>query len=79
MKARKMIIRIIALLMALLMGLGIFGFIFQIMTSAADATTIAEIAKTGSQGNPSWFIYAALAAVLIIIVCVVVPKMTKKK
>jgi len=77
MKARKTIVRIVALAMAILMGLSVFAIFFRMF--AADESTIAAIAQTGSRGNPSWFIYAALVAVLIIIVCVVVPKMTKKK
>lgn len=79
MKKRKLMVRIVALLMALLMGISVFALAFQLLARGADATTIAAIAATGDQGAPKWPIYAGLVAVLVIVVCVVVPKMMKKK
>lgn len=80
MKQRKIFIRIVALLMALLMMGGVFGGIMQIVASAADTPVLTAVAATGSEANATrWPIYAAVAAVFIIIVCVVVPIVTKKK
>ncbi len=79
MKQRKLMIRIVALLMALLMGVGVFAGVYSIFARAADETTLAAVAATGSQQSASWPIYVAIAAVLLVIVCIVIPKMTKKK
>lgn len=72
-------VRIVALLMALMLFAGIFIGILSIFARAADETALVAIAATGDQGMTKWPIYVGLAAVLIVIVCVVVPKMTKKK
>jgi hypothetical protein len=80
MKRRKMVIRIVALFMALLMVMGVVALALQIVAYSADATTLAAVAATGSELNETrWPIYAAVGAVLVIIVCVVVPIITKKK
>ena len=75
MKARKWMVRIVALLMAVLMGISVFAIFFKMF--ATDGTTVA-IAATGVQSSPSWVIYVGLAAILIIGVCFVIPKMMKK-
>lgn len=80
MKNRKIMVRIVALLMALLMAAGVFGVVLQIIAYSADTTTIAAVASTGSEANETrWPIYAAAGAVLVIIICVVVPIITRKK
>jgi len=43
-----------------------------------ESTTF-DIAATGVQSPAPWPIYLAIAAVLFIIVCVVIPKLIKKK
>jgi hypothetical protein len=80
MKQRKIMIRIVAFLMALLMVAGVFGLALQIFASAAEETTLVAVSATGSEAATTrWPIYAAVGAVFIIIVCVVVPMITKKK
>lgn len=80
MKNRKIMVRIVALFLALLMAAGVFGIALQIIAYSADTTTLTAVAATGDDANPTrWPVYAAAAAVLVIIVCVVVPMITKKK
>ena len=80
MKNRKIFVRIVALFMALLMALSVLGFVFSIMASAADTSLLTAVVATGSEARETrWPIYAAVGAVLVVIVCVVVPMMTKKK
>ncbi len=78
MKQRKLIVRIIALVMALLMCISVFAIILQIFARAADTTTMAAIAATGGQTS-KLPVFLGLAAVLVVIVCIVVPKLIKKK
>lgn len=80
MKNRKIFVRIVALFMALLMALSVLGVVFSIMASAADTSLLTAVVATGSEARETrWPIYAAVGAVLVVIVCVVVPMMTKKK
>ena len=76
MKQRKIFVRVVALLMAT----SVFGVVFSIIASAADTTVLTAVTQTGSRANETkWPIYAAVAAVFVIIVTVVVPIITKKK
>ena len=80
MNQRKIVIRIVALLLALLMATSVFGVVFSIIASAADTTVLTAVAQTGSRANEvKWPILAAVTAVFVIIICVVVPIITKKK
>ncbi len=80
MKQRKLFIRIVALLMALLMAGSVIVVALQIFASAADSTVLTAVAATGSQANETrWPIYAALAAFLVVVVLIVIPIITKKK
>ncbi len=40
MKQRKTVVRVVALLLALLMGLSVFAIVFQILAHGADTTTM---------------------------------------
>ncbi|MGI6248257.1 MAG: hypothetical protein ACOYJX_02445 [Acutalibacteraceae bacterium] len=82
MKNRKIFVRIVALLLALLMAAGVFGIVLQIIAYSADETLLAPVtvAATGSpEGEVKWPVYVAVAAVLVIIICVAVPLISKKK
>jgi len=77
MKARKWMVRIVAFGMAFLMLLSAVVILIQIFAHSVDGTTVA-IAATGVQSSSPWVIYVGLAAILIIGVCFVIPKMMKK-
>lgn len=78
MNRRKTIIRIVALLMAILMGLSVFAIIFQIL--AADGTALAaSVSATGSDKSTGYVPYIAGAAVLVVALALILPKMRKKK
>ncbi len=80
MKNRKIMVRIVALFLALLMAAGVLGIALQIIAYSADTTTLTAVAATGSEANETrWPVIVAAGAVLVIVVCVVVPMMTKKK
>lgn len=76
MKSRKIIVRVVALIMAVLIGLSVFAVLFQIF--AADSAVLTSIAKTGSSSSPPWAVYVGLVAVLVVGLCIVLPKMLKK-
>jgi len=78
MNRRKTIIRIVALLMAILMGLSVFAIIFQIL--AADETALAaSVSATGSDKSTDYVPYIAGAAVLVVALLFILPKLRKKK
>jgi di/tricarboxylate transporter len=72
---RTWTVRIVAIVMAVLLLLGIFSLLFNSAFAAGD---IAEIAATGSQDTPKWPIFAAVGALVVIVVCAVIPKLNKK-
>ena len=72
---RTLTIRIVAIVMAALLLLSIFTMLFH---SAFAADELVEIAATGSQDTPKWPIFAAVGAVVVIAVCVIIPKLNKK-
>ena len=69
-------IRITALVLALLIVGSVF--IAAITSAAALDPTAAAIPDTGSDGVPKAPIIIGAAAVLLAVVCVVVPKIAKK-
>lgn len=78
MKNRKVIVRVVALFMALLMGLSVFAIVFQILAHGAD-TTMETIAQTGSDSGPRIAIFLAIGAVVAVGICLVIPAFLKKK
>ena len=69
---RTLAVRIVAIILAVIMGLGVFAVLFN----SFAVNDIAAIA-TGSQDTPKWPILAAVGALIVIIICVVVPKLKK--
>lgn len=76
MKNRKLFIRIVCILLAVLLfgsGLTVLFYAF-----AADSAA-AGIPATGIDSNtPKWPIYAVVSAIVLIIACLVIPKLKKK-
>jgi len=72
---RTWTVRIVAIVMAVVLLLGVFSLLFNSSFAAGDIT---EIAATGSQDTPKWPIFAAVGALAVIIACVVIPKLNKK-
>lgn len=79
MKQRKTVVRVVALLLALLMGLSVFAIVFQILAHGADTTTMETIAQTGSDNGPRMAIILAIGAVVVVGICLVIPAFLKKK
>ncbi len=74
MKKRNIFIRITAIILCAIMVLGVFSA--AIYAFAADVST-APIPTTGSPDN-TWLILIAVVAILVIVACVVIPKIKKK-
>ena len=66
-------IRIVALIMAALMVLSLGSILFQTVF-AAEAVPV-----TGSADSEKWPIFVALGALLLVVVCAVLPSFKKKK
>ena len=78
MKYRKYIIRAVALLLAVLMGVSALAVLFNVFS--ADESLIEAVAQTGRDPNETkWPLYVGVGAVLLIIILVVVPMISKKK
>lgn len=79
MKQRKTVVRVVALLMALLMGLSVFAIVFQILAHGADTTALESIAQTGSSDGPPTALFIAIGALVVVGLCVAIPAFLKKK
>ncbi|NLP47476.1 MAG: hypothetical protein GX345_00860 [Clostridiales bacterium] len=78
MKYRKLIIRVVALILAVLMGLSVLAVLFNIL--AVNVGAIETIVQTGDDPSQvKWPLYVGLSALLLIIVLVLVPMFNKKK
>lgn len=78
MKYRKFIIRAVALLLAVLMGVSVLAVLFNVFS--ADESLMQTLAQTGNNPNETkWPLYVGVGAVLLIIILVVVPMISKKK
>ena len=75
MKDRSLFVRITAIVLCALMVLG--ALTAAISAFATDITLIAT-PDTGSR-NSMWVIIAAAVAVMVIVVCLLLPKFVKKK
>ena len=70
----KIVVRVVAIIMAALMLLGVVSMIFNVAFAADELTAI----NTGSGDLPKWAFIALGAAVVVIVLCAVIPKMKKK-
>ena len=71
-------IRIVALILAIIMAGGVLIVAFSNIAGAVDATMLISSPATGTHGVPKAPIIIGIAAVLLIIGCIVVPKIAKK-
>lgn len=79
MKQRKTVVRVVALLLALLMGLSVFAIVFQILAHGADTTALESVAQTGSREGPPTAVFVAVGAIVVLGICVAIPAFIKKK
>ena len=68
-------VRIVAIVMAALLLLSVFSLLFH---SSFAADEMIETVATGSGGTSKWPIFAAVGALLVIVVCAIIPKLKKK-
>lgn len=76
MNKRNLFVRITAIVLCALMVLSVFGA--AIYAFADDATAQAASVNTGSPDN-TWVIVAIVAAILVVVACIVIPRINKKK
>lgn len=76
MKGRNLFVRIIALVLCAIMVLGVATA--AIAAFAAEPDAVVASPETGSR-SMVWVIIAVVAAVAVIVGCLVVPKIAKKK
>ena len=72
------VIRIVALILALIMAGGVLIVAFSNLAGAVDATTLAASPATGTRGVPKAPVIIGIVAVLVIVACVIIPKAVKK-
>ncbi|MCL2509078.1 MAG: hypothetical protein FWF05_07880 [Oscillospiraceae bacterium] len=72
---KKLLVRALAIVMTALMLLSVFAILFN----TVFASDVNSLPATGSDGMPKWPIFAVIGAILIIVLCVVLPKIKKKK
>lgn len=71
------VVRVVAIVLAVLMAGGVFAAALQVFAVSPDAMVIAA-AATGQRSY--WPVLVALiAAVVLIALCVIIPKVSKKK
>ncbi|NLO45027.1 MAG: hypothetical protein GX107_00770 [Clostridiales bacterium] len=68
-------VRIVAIVMAALLLLSVFSLLFH---SSFAADEMIETVATGSDDTSKWPIFAAVGALLVIVVCAIIPKLKKK-
>jgi len=71
---RSFIIRAVAIVMTALMLLSVFAIVFNTVFAASDSA----LPDTGSDGFPMWVVFAAAGALLVVVLCIVIPKIKKK-
>ena len=76
MKGRNLFVRIVALILCAVMVLGVATAAIAVF--AAEPDTVAVSPETGSR-SMVWVVVAVVAAVAVIVGCLVVPKIAKKK
>lgn len=76
MKKRNLFVRIMAIVLCAIMVLGVVAVAFTAF--AAEPTAQTAVVETGSPNN-TWVIVAVVAAILVVVACVAVPRMSKKK
>ncbi len=69
---RGLLTRIVAIVLAVLMVLSVAAVAISVFADSAVPVTGQDT------GNTKWIVIAAVAAVLVIIVCLVLPKAKKK-
>lgn len=76
------VIRIVALVLALIMAGGVLIVAFSNLAGAVDATTLATTLAaspaTGTDGVPKAPVIIGIVAVLVAVACVIIPKAVKK-
>lgn len=70
------VVRIIAIILAALMACGVFAAALQVFAAAPEAAAVA--AATGQRSYVP-VIIALIAAVVLIALCIIIPKVSKKK
>lgn len=76
MNKRNLFVRITAIVLCAIMVLSVVSA--AIYAFAADETVQAASVNTGSPDN-TWVIVAIVAAILVVVACVVIPMINKKK
>lgn len=74
MNKRNLFVRIVAIVLCALMVLSVVTV--ALYAFAAEPTSVAALPETGSE-SMTWVIIAAVAAIAVIVGCLVVPKMKK--
>ncbi len=77
MQKRNLFVRITAIVLCAIMLLGVVTAAFYAF-AAEEAVLFEAPAATGSPNN-TWVIIAVVVALVVVIGCAVVPKLTKKK
>lgn len=72
------VIRIVALVLALIMAGGVLIVAFSNLAGAVDATTLTASPATGTRGVPKAPVIIGIVAVLVAVACVIIPKAAKK-
>ncbi|MBR3094652.1 MAG: hypothetical protein IKH12_03580 [Clostridia bacterium] len=72
------VIRIVALVLAVIMAGGVLIVAFSNLAGAVDATTLAASPATGTEGVPKAPVIIGIVAVLVAVACVIIPKAVKK-
>ena len=74
MNKRNLFVRIVAIVLCALMVLSVVTV--ALYAFAAEPTSVAALPETGNE-SMTWVIIAAVAAIAVIVGCLVVPKMKK--
>lgn len=75
MKDRSLFVRIVAIILCALM---VGGALTAAISAFAEDVNLVASPDTGSRNNV-WVIVAAVVAVAVIVLCLLLPKFTKKK
>lgn len=72
----KKVVRVIAIVLAVLMAGGVFAAALQVFAVSPEAAV--SVAATGQRSY--WPVIVALAAAVIVVaLCIIIPKVSKKK
>lgn len=78
MRKRSTIVRIVAILLAaLFVGSAITAAIYA-FAAPQDMQAVQTIVNTGEEEKSMWPVYALVAAIAIVALCIILPKLKKK-